>query len=84
MPADAYADMCRAEVWPENWDAWCLFDALSTQWRAGPGGVIGLDYGVLAEELRLREIPADQHAQLRSDIRVMEAAALDSLYDDND
>ncbi len=72
--------MFCVEVWPENAPAWNLFEALQTQWRAGSGGVIGLDYGVLAEELRVREIPPADHEQLRADVRVMEAAALQEIY----
>ncbi len=84
MPVDQYADMFHVEVWPENVPAWCLFDALQTQWRAGAGGVIGLDYGVLAEELRVREIPPEEHEQLRADVRDMEAAALQEIHAEND
>lgn len=80
LPTSLYEDMFRVEVWPENWTAWTLFDALQTQWRAGVGGVLGLDYGVLADELRARNIPADQHEWLRADVRVMEAAALQEIH----
>lgn len=76
--------MFSVEVWPENVPAWGLFDALQTQWRAGSGGVIGLDYGVLADELRVRAIPPEEHEQLRADVRVMEAAALQEIYAENE
>lgn len=76
--------MFNVEIWPENVPAWCLFDALQTQWRAGSGGVIGLDYSVLAEELRIRAIPPEEHEQLRADVRVMEAAALQEIYAENE
>lgn len=72
--------MFNVEIWPENVPAWSLFDALQTQWRAGSGGVIGLDYSVLAEELRARAIPPEEHEQLRVDVRVMEDAALQEIY----
>lgn len=75
-----YAEQLNVDVWPENWPAWRLFESLQTQWRAGPGGVLGLDYGVLADELRAREIPPDEHEWLRADVRVMEAAALQEIY----
>lgn len=80
LPANLYAEMFNVEVWPENWTAWSLFDALQTQWRAGAGGVVGLDYGVLADELRAREIPHEEHDRLRAEVRVMEAAALQEIY----
>lgn len=79
MPAEHIADTYRVEVWPENWPAWCLFDALATQWRTGMGGVIGLDYNVL--EHMLHRIPLEQRDQLRHDIRVLEAAALHAIYE---
>lgn len=80
LPANQFAALLNVEVWPENWTAWTLFDALQTQWRAGPGGVLGLDYGVLADELRAREIPHEEHDRLRAEVRVMEAAALNEIY----
>lgn len=84
LPASQYAEMLNAEVWPENWTAWSLFDALQTQWRVGAGGVVGLDYGVLADELRAREIPHEDHEQLRSEVRILEAAALQEIYAETD
>ena len=80
LPVSQYADMFSVEVWPENWTAWSLFEALQTQWRVGAGGVVGLDYGVLADELRAREIPHEDHDRLRAEVRVMEAAALQEIY----
>ena len=72
--------MFNVAVWPENWIAWSLFETLQTQWRAGPGGAIGLDYSVLADELRSRDIPHDDHEWLRAEVRVMEATALQEIY----
>jgi len=80
LPVSQYADMFSVEVWPENWTAWRLFEALQTQWRVGAGGVVGLDYGVLADELRAREIPHEDHDRLRTEVRIMEAAALQEIY----
>lgn len=68
----------HAEVWPENWAAWCLFAELDTQWhRAGMNGArTGLMYAVLWERLdRLQLTPADW-LQLYDDVRVLEQAAL--------
>lgn len=36
-------------VWPENDRALAVFQAMRTQWNAGPGGPIGLRYEALAE-----------------------------------
>lgn len=64
------------EVWPDNWPAFLLFEAMSTQWRVGMGGAAGLDYNALSPVasmlgMKRREIPEVFH-----DIRVMEAEAM--------
>lgn len=82
MPAEHFAGTYQAEVWPENWQAWQLFQAIATQWRCGANGVIGLDYSALDRELQLRGIPEAEHLQLRYDIRVLEAAALEAIYEE--
>lgn len=65
------------EVWPENWAAVEVFEALSTQWRTGPmGGVIGLDYAAIPAVLRLMDVPRDQWRVLFTDLREMESEAL--------
>lgn len=64
------------EVWPDNWPAFLLFEAMSTQWRVGMGGATGLDYNALPPVasmlgMKRREIP-----EVFRDIRVMEAEAM--------
>lgn len=70
IPEDEY------DVWPDNWPAFLLFEAMSTQWRVGIGGATGLDYNALPPVasmlgMKRREIPEVFH-----DIRVMEAEAM--------
>lgn len=70
IPEDEY------DVWPDNWSAFLLFEAMSTQWRVGMGGATGLDYNALPPVasmlgMKRREIPEVFH-----DIRVMEAEAM--------
>lgn len=68
------------EVWPENWQAVCLFCDLRTQWRTGGmGGVIGLDYNVLFRKMDRLALTAEEYDQLEADVRVMECAALPLL-----
>lgn len=69
--------MC--EVWPDNWLAVTIFDAISTQWRVGPGGAYGLDYSVLPLVLRLRGVPRAEWPELFECIRVMESEALATM-----
>jgi hypothetical protein len=67
------------EVWPDNWLPVHVFDAMSTQWRVGASGVIGLDYNALPQVLRLTEVPRKRWADIFSDVRVMESAALKKI-----
>lgn len=62
------------EVWPEHVEVVRMFLRCQTQWRAGPNGVLGLDYGVV---LQLCGVYAVEDArQLLDDLQVMESHAL--------
>jgi hypothetical protein len=67
------------EVWPENWKAWGLFCAVSTQWRIGMSGPTGLDYVPLMRLLDLDQLSADEWRDTFDCIRVLEGAALDQI-----
>mgnify|MGYP000902555874 FL=1 len=65
------------EVWPENWEPYLVFARVSTQWRTGPGGPVGLDYktvewvmGLLRVKNPLRVLDA---------IQVLEFSALRTM-----
>jgi len=62
------------EVEPDAWPALMMFLDCQTQWRTGPGGLIGLDYGAVAWLFRLRSV-ADETAML-SDLQIIEAEIL--------
>lgn len=66
------------EVWPDVWPSFRLFQAMCTQWRQGPGGPCGLDYGVLPWVMKV--YGTDDEVTAFSDIRVMERAALDVIH----
>lgn len=70
----------EVELWPENWPAIQLFTRLSTQWRVGPGGPIGLDYGVLFHEMDRQSLDKDAYDDLLAQIRVIETTALDEMH----
>ncbi|MBZ7660970.1 DUF1799 domain-containing protein [Klebsiella grimontii] len=76
MTAEDYDDVV-INVWPDIWPAFVVFRATSTQWRTSPGGVIGLDYSVLAWLMRVYDI-ADEVTAI-NDIQVMERVALNIL-----
>ena len=72
VPADV-------EVWPENWSAVKLLQAIRTQWRVAAGGAVGLDYCAaypLIDRMRLND---DDWHQMLADLGEMEDAALEQL-----
>ena len=72
-PADLNGDV---EVWPENWPAFRLFNAMSTQWRTGACGATGLDYTAITSVAELIGMKKKQLREIFPDLQVMEAEAL--------
>ena len=64
------------EVWPDNWPAFCLFNAMSTQWRTGASGATGLDYTSLRDVASYLGIKTKQLREIFPDLQVMEVEAL--------
>jgi len=64
------------EVWPGNWPAFLLFEALSTQWRVGMGGAIGLDYNAIPPVASMIGLKRREVREVFPDIRAMEAEAM--------
>lgn len=67
-------------VWPDNKAAAQLFLAMRTQWRTGPSGAVGLDYGVLPEMWRLLKVPRDERTDRFNELRIIEVAALNEMH----
>lgn len=67
------------EVWPENWEPFCLFADLGSQWRSGMSGPTGLDYTAVLALMGLMDITREEQRDLFNDIRVMEQAALSEM-----
>lgn len=63
------------EVWPDAWPAFCLFEALGTQWRLGPGGPSGLDYAAIPGTAKMIGLKHHEVPEAFSDPRVMENEA---------
>lgn len=82
LTPDDYAVENVAEVWPDNVQAVNAFVAMGTQWRCGPNGAYGLDYGVLPQVLRLAQIPRAVWPDVFESIRVLEGAALEAMHKD--
>ena len=72
-PADLNGDV---EVWPENWPAFRLFNAMSTHWRTGACGATGLDYTAITSVAELIGMKKKQLREIFPDLQVMEAEAL--------
>tara|TARA_R110002020_G_scaffold471775_1_gene699136 strand:- start:108 stop:323 length:216 start_codon:yes stop_codon:yes gene_type:complete len=51
-----------------------MFIRCQTQWRAGPNGVIGLDYSVALELCRLYDV--ENKPAMLEDLQIMEGHAL--------
>jgi hypothetical protein len=64
------------EVWPCNWPAFLLFNRISTQWRVGAGGAIGLDYNCIRDVAEFLGIKKKKLAEIFPDLQVLEGEAL--------
>ena len=62
------------KVWPENEAAFLMFVRLLTQWRMGPRGPIGLDYGAAQWLFSLYKV--EDPVALIEDLQIMEATYL--------
>ncbi|MEN7429156.1 DUF1799 domain-containing protein [Chromobacterium sp. TRC.1.1.SA] len=65
------------DVWPDNWQAVQLLNRMSTQWRVGFGGAMGLDYNVLYRMMDRLGLVPEEFDQLEADIQVMEMTVLE-------
>lgn len=64
------------EVWPCLWPVFLLFNRMSTQWRAGAGGAIGLDYSCIRDVAAFLGIKKKKLAEIFPDLQVLEGEAL--------
>jgi hypothetical protein len=79
LTREELAAMNEIEIWPDNFDAYRLFEAMRTQWRIGFGGPTGLDYSVLksvAELIGLAGSDGGMDQELFAKVRHMEFAVL--------
>ena len=67
------------QVEPEAWPALQMFLRCQTQWRTGPNGLIGLDYGPLEWAFRL--YGAEDPAAMLDDIQIIEAEVLMAVHE---
>jgi hypothetical protein len=72
----------HVDIWPVNFVAVKVFEAMSTQWRVGSGGPIGLDYAALPFVMRTCGVKHGEREDIFSCIRLMEQEALRILRAD--
>ena len=83
MPAEVANDLIGShadrefDVWPDNWAPLELFLLCQTQWRTGPGGLVGLDYGAVLAMASLWSV--EQVRETMAGVQVIEAAILAQL-----
>lgn len=70
----------KVDLWPECALPIEVFSRVSTQWRVGAGGPIGLDYNVVYRELDDIGLTGDRRHEVMAAIRVIETAALDCIH----
>lgn len=64
------------EVWPDAWPAFCIFEAMGTQWRLGQGGPSGLDYTAIPAVATMLGIKRREFTKIFPDLRIMEHEAI--------
>lgn len=75
VPTDLADGSGDVIVWRENAPAVDLFARVMTQWRMGPAGPVGLDYGVVLAMMRLYRVR--ERKSVMEDLQIMEARALE-------
>lgn len=71
------------EVYAENMPIVRVFLDIFTQWRVGPGGLIGLDYNVLFRRLDRLFQDEEEWEDVYAGVKIMESAALETLREDD-
>lgn len=56
-----------------------VFLSMSTQWRMGPNGPIGLDYAAIPAVMSLLNVKKKSRSRLFRDLQVIEYAALEEM-----
>lgn len=69
------------EIWPDNWPAFTVFEAMSTQWRTGACGATGMDYTSIRDVAGFLGLTRVQTTDIFPDLRIMEAEALRVMAD---
>lgn len=87
LPVDLISDAEGMEgaddgIFPDNAETVSVFTDMLTQWRTGPGGIIGLDYNVLPMVFRLRNVDEDRQGDVLDGLQAMERSAIEVMHED--
>jgi hypothetical protein len=66
-------------IYPDNVQAVKVFSDMLTQWRVGPGGLVGFDYCALPVVFRIRKISHLEREDVFDGLMIMERAAIDCI-----
>lgn len=80
LDPEDFGDDDTIYVWPDNWQAVSVFAAMRTQWRAGLGGLYGLDLNVLPEMWRRLKVPPADRDEVFESLLLMESSALKFMH----
>jgi len=64
------------DIWPENYDAFRVFHRSGTQWVAGTGGLVGLNYPSVWGMCKLLGIRDEDELDVFDCIQTLEREAL--------
>lgn len=67
------------EIWPENEQAFFLFQRMVRRWNIGMAGPTGLDFNVLYRMMDRMNLTPDRYDELEIEITVLESAALEEM-----
>lgn len=70
---------CGDELYADNAQTVKVFIDMSTQWRVGVGGAVGLDYNVIPLVFDIRGVTDDDRGEVFDGLKIMERAALDVI-----
>ena len=74
-PEDIDQDV-SVDLWPDVWESWLFYASLSSQWRDGMNGRYALDLTPFLMVMQINGWSAEKCADMLSDLRAIEAAAL--------
>lgn len=75
-------DNSPCEVWPDNWEAFRIFELVSGQWIMSNGYRVALNYSTVAWAMDLFKVRKKKQLERLSEVRVMESAALAQMRDE--